>query len=411
MDQWGSQIFPDQMNILILTNKLPYPPKDGGAIATLNMITGLKGAGNGITCLAINTRKHPFPLEDIPLTLRAAIRFLAVDSDTSIKPLALLANLAFSRQPYIATRFRLKAFAALLDQLLMETTFDLIQLEGPYMGYYIPQIRARCNTRISLRAHNVEHLIWLRKARNESNPLKRWYLRNMSARLKKYELEVAESVDLLVPISPADETHFHQQGIRKPVITIPAGLSLEHYRFTSLPGEPTLFFIGALDWMPNQEGLAWFLQTTFEKLALKVPSLRFHVAGRNAPDHFVQKLNHPQIQFHGEVEDAASFMEEYRVMVAPLLTGSGIRIKILEGMAMGRPIATTPVGIEGIAARNGIELVIEKEPVKLAEQLARLLTLDEVAVPMARSGRQFVADNFDTFEISTRLSQFYTTQV
>jgi glycosyltransferase involved in cell wall biosynthesis len=104
-------------------------------------------------------------------------------------------------------------------------------------------------------------------------------------------------------------------------------------------------------------------------------------------------------------------MDRYRVMVAPLLTGSGIRIKILEGMAMGRPVATTPVGIEGINARNGIEVVIENEPAKLADQLARLLIRDEVAVPMAHSGRQFVADNFDTFEISTRLSQFYNSQV
>jgi glycosyltransferase involved in cell wall biosynthesis len=104
-------------------------------------------------------------------------------------------------------------------------------------------------------------------------------------------------------------------------------------------------------------------------------------------------------------------MASCRVMVAPLLTGSGIRVKILEGMAMGRPVATTPIGIEGIDAKSGIEVVVEKEPARLASHLARLLTMDEVAVPMARSARQFVADNFDTFELSTRLSQFYKSQV
>jgi glycosyltransferase involved in cell wall biosynthesis len=80
-------------------------------------------------------------------------------------------------------------------------------------------------------------------------------------------------------------------------------------------------------------------------------------------------------------------------------------------MALGRPVATTPIGIEGIDAKNGTEVVVEKEPEKLADQLARLLTLDEVAVPMSRAGRQFVAKNFDTFEISTRLCQFYNSQV
>jgi glycosyltransferase involved in cell wall biosynthesis len=104
-------------------------------------------------------------------------------------------------------------------------------------------------------------------------------------------------------------------------------------------------------------------------------------------------------------------MEAYRVMVAPLLTGSGIRIKILEGMAMGRPVVTTPVGIEGIGARESVEVLVAEEPSRFADQLVTLLTDDEVTVPIATAGRQFVTKNFDTFGISTRLSEFYKAQV
>lgn len=399
------------MNILVLTNKLPYPPRDGGAIATLNMLTGLANAGNQVTSLSINTTKHPFPVEQIPPELNAAIRFVAVDADTSVRPISVLINLLFTRQPYIAVRFQVAGYAALLEQLLKETSFDLVQLEGPYLGHYIKQIRASTRARIILRAHNVEHLIWLRKARNEANPLRRWYLRNMSDRLRRFELAVAKQADLLVPISKEDEKYFIRQGVKKPGITIPAGLSMERYPETSLPAEPTLFFIGALDWIPNQEGLTWFLGDAFNQLIQLVPSVRFHIAGRNAPDHFIRKMNHPLITYHGEVEDAVRFMQSYRVMVAPLMTGSGIRIKILEGMAVGRPVAATPVAIEGIEARKGVEAAVAAEPGELAGQIARLLTRDDEAVPMARAGRQFVAQNFDTFEISTRLSQYYKSQV
>ncbi len=399
------------MNILVLTNKLPYPPKDGGAIATLNMITGLQAAGNKVTCLSINTSKHPFPIEDIPTVLKASVRFLAVDGDTSIRPLPFLANLLFSRRPYISARFYIRDFAELLDQLLKETSFDLVQLEGPYMGHYIRQTRQHSRAKISLRAHNVEHLIWHRKAQNESNRLKRWYYINMSKRLRKYELDIAQQSDLLVAISKADEKHFRQLGIRKPGLTIPAGISMERYPCSNLPGEPTLFFIGALDWIPNQEGLSWFLQHSFRDLIQLVPSLRFHIAGRNAPEQFLHSMDHPLITFHGEVEDAVKFMQSYRVMVAPLITGSGIRIKILEGMAMGRPVATTTVGIEGIEARNGVEVSVADDPSELAGQLARLLTRDEEAIPMAMAGRRFVKGNFDSSEISARLNQFYNSQV
>jgi glycosyltransferase involved in cell wall biosynthesis len=399
------------MNILFLTNKLPYPPKDGGSIATLNMMNGLRDAGNQITCLSINTSKHPFPLDEIPVPLKASIRFLAVDADTSLRPLPLLANLIFTHQPYIASRFHLSSYRRLLHQLLLETSFDLVQMEGPYLGHYIPQIRSAGKARISLRAHNVEHLIWMRKAEHESNLVKRWYLNNMAVRLRKFELKVASRSDLLVPISPVDEEFFRKQGFKGPMLTVPTGLSLEQYPLSSLPGEDTLFFIGALDWLPNQEGLIWFLEEVFPKLVQKVPTLRFHVAGRNAPDHFVKKLTHPHITFHGEVEDAASFMQSYRVMVVPLLTGSGIRIKILEGMAMGRPVVTTPVGIEGIGAREGEEVLVAGEPDLFVNHLAKLLTRDEKATQLASSGRQFVLKNFDTFGVSTRLSQFYNSQV
>lgn len=399
------------MNILILTNKLPYPPRDGGSIATLNLMTGLRDTGHRITCLSINTRKHTFPINQIPASLSDSIRFLAVEADTAIRPMAMLGNLLFSRQPYIASRFHLTGFTRVLEQLLTEETFDLIQLEGPYMGLYLPDIRSMDRIPVSLRAHNVEHQIWMRKAKHETHPFRRCYLKHMARRLRTFEKRVAEACNFLIPISPLDEAAFREQGIRTPMKTIPAGLSITRYPPGILPMEPTLFFIGALDWMPNQEGLEWFLEKVFPALTGQIPNLRFHVAGRNAPEQMTRKLEHPLITFHGEVEDAVAFMKAYRVMVVPLKTGSGIRIKVLEGMAMGKPVITTQVGIEGIGATHGKEALVSDSPEEWTELLAMLLTRDEEATRMGLNGREFVTQNFDTFEVATRLSQFYNTQV
>ena len=411
MDEGDQEILQVQMNILILANKLPYPPRDGGSIATLNLMTGLRDAGHRITLLAINTRKHPFPVDRIPHSVSDSIRIMAVDADTSIQPLAMAGNLLFSREPYIASRFRLTGFADALEQLLSEETFDLIQLEGPYLGHYLPLIRRRCGCKVSLRAHNAEHQIWSRKADHETHPFRRWYLKNLARRLYNFELGVAEASDLIVPISPVDEARFREMGIRIPMLTIPAGLSITRYPPSTLPLEPTLFFIGALDWLPNQEGLEWFLERVFPQVVGRVRGLRFHVAGRNAPEQMINKLKHPQITFHGEVEDAIAFMQSYRVMVAPLMTGSGIRIKVLEGMAMGRPVLTTAVGIEGIGAVHGKEVLVADTPDEWAGLLGKLLNSDEEATRTALNGREFVRQNFDTFEVANRLSQFYNTQV
>jgi glycosyltransferase involved in cell wall biosynthesis len=399
------------MKIALLTNKLPYPPKDGGSIATLNMITGLRDAGHEITCLSLNTVKHRYPIEKIPESLAGKVRFIGIDCDSSIKPLRMLHNLLFSKVPYIAERFNNQAFENRLIQLLEEEELDIIQLEGPYLGHCIKTIRQRSKAVISFRAHNVEHRIWERKAANEKRPLLKWYLRNMAKRLKAYEFQVACDSNCLVNISPLDEKAFIKMGVDKPHITIPTGLELQEYASTDLPGDPSVFFIGALDWLPNQEGLDWFLNHVLDQLREELPGLTFHVAGRNAPPVFERFLSKKQVIYHGEIEDAKTFMKSYRVMVAPLFTGSGIRIKILEAMAMGRPVVTTPIGVEGIPALNEQELLVSGDPESFKNQIIKLCLDDKLARGLVRESRKLIYENFDTLGLSTRITQFFKEQV
>jgi glycosyltransferase involved in cell wall biosynthesis len=224
-------------------------------------------------------------------------------------------------------------------------------------------------------------------------------------------MQVALKTDFLIPISPQDEAFFRNSGYSNPILTIPAGLSLDDYPLSPLPPDPTIFFIGALDWLPNQEGLIWFLRNVFEELVVEMPQLMFHIAGRNAPDHFVKKLNHRKIVFHGEVKDAREFMRSYRVMVAPLLTGSGIRIKILEAMALGRPVVTSSTGIEGIPAGDNREVLLADDPDLFRKQLVKLLANHKDASRLVTGARLLIKHNFDTFGLSTRLSQFIKAQV
>ena len=399
------------MKLLILTNKLPYPPRDGGSIASLNMMTGLFEAGNQITCLALNTAKHPYPPEQIPKELREKILFLGVDCDSSIKVWQLGSNLLFSRTPYIAERFNIHAFRIALTELLHKEPFDIIQLEGPYMGLYLDLIRSVSKAKVALRAHNVEHLLWQRNARHERSLPKKWYLNNMARRLKRLELEVASRADLLIPISDWDASYFTKQGLQKPFLTIPAGLDMEDYPFTELPATQDIFFIGALDWLPNQEGLLWFIRKVFPLLLAELPGLRFHVAGRNASRQIRKRLIHPSITYHGELRDAVGFMQAHRLMVAPLLAGSGIRIKIIEAMALGRPVVTTSAGIEGIEHRDHPFVAVEDDPYLFSSQVVKLLSDLRSQDRALREARTFISRNFDTFELSKRLSRYYKTVV
>ena len=246
------------MKILIISTKLPYPPKDGGAIATLNMATGMADTGNEVVMLSMNTPKHFFPPDDIPGSLRDKITFHAVPVDTRIHRAKFLANLLFSGLPYNATRFHSDDFLSELKRLLSATRFDIIQMEGPYLDHYLPAIRQYSGARIAFRSHNLEHEIWSGRAKSTRNPFIRYYLSVLSRRIRRLEKKLLDEVDFLVPISGKDLEGFRQMGLNIPFLICPTGLNLKEYTGMDQTGEFSLFFIGALDWGPNTEGLDWF---------------------------------------------------------------------------------------------------------------------------------------------------------
>ncbi len=396
------------MRILILSTKLPYPPRDGGAIATLGLAVGLAESGIDVTMLTFNTCKHYFPPEKIPDNPGRMIDFHCLKKDTSIRPFKALVNLLFSRQPYIAERFISKRFISKLKELLETGDYSIIQLEGPYLSYCIPVIRKHSNAKISFRAHNVEHEIWYRKWKNENRIPLRLYFRNLAKRIKRLEKALVSQADLLVPISDRDATVLLAGNKKVKSITVPAGIDISAYPVNDPPADKShICFIGALDWTPNQEGLLWFIREVLPHLFSKDPSIELHIAGRNAPESFTRKLAHPAIRFHGEVEDAGKFMKSFRVMAVPLLSGSGIRIKILEGMARGMCVVTTQIGAEGISATSGRDILIENNGKLFAESLLKACNDEAMSASISAAARKLVIEKFDTFAVAARLADFY----
>lgn len=395
------------MKILLIANKVPYPPKDGGAIATLNLAHGLSAAGNEVTVLAMNTLKHHIDLEEIPLSLRQTARFCLVAVPAPISPAGALVNLLFSRQPYNAVRFISKVFKKELIRLLQETDFDVVQLEGLYLCPYIPLIRSHSRALISYRAHNIEHEIWARTA-SQARGLKRWYVGNLAARIRRFEQYWINRYDLLVPITRRDAGQLGLMGNSRPVQVTPAGIDTEALTPDKTNLEfPSVFHIGSLEWGPNQEGLVWFLKNCWPRLSQKYPGLRFYVAGRNAPAWLIRKMELPGVVFLGEVDDAQRFMNARAIMVVPLFSGSGMRVKIIEGMALEKTIVSTPIGAEGLEVHHGRQLLIasrEEEFLAAVEELVEnRILFDEIGKEAGR----FVRENFDNLALADSLTAFY----
>jgi glycosyltransferase involved in cell wall biosynthesis len=394
------------MKILQITNKFPYPAKDGGSIATLSLGRSLALSGHEVTILAINTSKHYSDPSLVPAIHSKLVHFISVPVNTDIKIIALLRNLIFSSLPYNAERFISSDFEEELKRLLAGSAFDIIQLEGLYLAPYLDLIRSCSGARVVMRAHNIEHEIWERSG-SQLKGIRKWYVRNLAGRIRQMELSYLNRYDAIIPITARDGEFLARLGCELPMHTVPtgmdaSGLQPDHSRLEF----PSLFHIGALDWMPNREGLTWFFEKVWGKVLAKYPATVFYLAGRNAPGQF-QHLPYPNVVYLGEVDDAYDFIRSKAVMIVPVLSGSGMRIKIIEGMALGKAIVTTTVGTEGIATTHGENILVADEPGAFAQQVCALIENREYCLEIGENARNFVTAHYDNLAITDSLVEFY----
>jgi polysaccharide biosynthesis protein PslH len=394
------------MNILILCNKSPYPPKEGGPIAMNMIIEGLISAGHNVRVLAMNTNKYSINPVNIPDEYKEKTRIELVYVDLSFRPLKAFFNL-FTDRSYHVERFISNAFAYKLDKILKEEEFDVIQFEMTFMRPYLELVRQNSKARTILRAHNIEHLIWERISKTTTNPLKRIYLRHLSRTLKNHELTSINDFDGVAAITKNDADFFVQAGCRVPIADIPFGINFSRFQEPSEnTSDITLFSIGSMNWIPNQEGIRWFLEKVWPDVIRQNPSLKYFIAGREMPI-WLTESHYPNVEIVGEVDDALKFMHEHTIMIVPLFSGSGIRIKIIEGMACGKTIISTSVGAEGIHYTDLEDILIADDPFEFIEMISACLNDRVFLNRIGKNARELIKKDYDRDLIIQKLVGFY----
>ncbi len=380
------------MKILQLTNKAPYPARDGGSIASLALAVGLTREGHEVTVLAMNTSKHHVTSQR---SGDLKIRFELVPVDTRIRWFEALVNLLFSKLPYNAVRFDSKLYRQRLWELLTQEKYDLILLENLYTALYLDDIEKLCNAMIIMRAHNVEHEIWERTAASAEG-LKKAYLYVLARRIKRFERSMMNRYDALVPITERDAGKFRSMGNQKPVHVLQTGIDTSQpVHNLEFSGRPAVAHLGALDWLPNQDGIRWFMKEVWPLVVKKIPGLEFHLAGRNAPADFASEMTSAGAIFHGEIEDAGQFIRSHPVFVVPLFSGSGMRIKLLEYLAAGRAVVTTGIGAEGIPVHHGQEVLMTNSALDFAGYIVTLLMDPQKGSEIGKNAITFVEKNYN----------------
>lgn len=392
------------MRVLQICHKPPYPHIDGGCIAIKNISQGLIDKFDEIKILTISTQKHPFKKEEFPESFLEKSKIEHVFVDTKLNIVDAFSNLV-TYDSYNISRFFSPDFNALLIKSLRAESYDLVILESLFTTPYIQTIRSYSSAKIVLRSHNLEHIIWKRLANETHNPAKKIYLNLLSNQLKKYELNVINDVDGIACISVEDEKKYKSLDYKKPIICIPFGLDIHEYvpEDKKTHEEIKFFHLGAMDWKPNLEGVSWLVENVWPKIKREIPNAELHLAGKNMPNWFLDE-KFEGIVNHKEVENAIEFMNSMDIMLVPLFSAGGIRVKIIEGMALSKPIISTSIGAEGIEHNQNIKIANNED--EFIIQAKSLVNDFDYAKKLGQLARIHVSSLYDNEKIVDNLIKF-----
>lgn len=348
------------MKILQLTHRLPYPANDGGKIGIFNFTKNFTNLSHDVTLISIGSIYE----KNIELHgLKSQVKELKVFyKDVTNKKLDVIKNSIFSILPYNMNKYIFNDIEIFILDLMKNNNFDIVHIDHLHMAYYGRQIKKLYpSIPIVLREHNVEYTILERVAKNEKNILKKILFSVQSKKLKEYEENIIKEFDKILVITQEDYKKLENIIFKRKLEIVPAGVDIDNFPRIIDKYEnknKNIVSIGSMDWIPNQDGLAWFIENVMPLLVKKYPEIKLFIAGRGTPIWFKKKYENEFITFLGFVEDADSLIKNSSLAIVPLFAGGGMRVKILNYFAWGIPTISTTIGAEGIEVHNEEDILI-----------------------------------------------------
>ncbi len=393
------------MRVLQFCLKPPFPNKDGGCLAINQMTRALDKAGISVKVMAICTAKHPYVPEAYPPGYLEKYGFETLFVDTSLNVVDAFSAL-LTQDSYNISRFFSPDVDKALEELLMAETYDVIILESLFVASYMHTIRRITQAPVVLRSHNLEFTIWHRLAKLQKSGIKKTYLRILTRQLKIYETDVLKEIDGLIAINPDELAHFRRLGYPGKGITVPFGVDTrdyipdhEHMEF------PSVFHLGSMDWQPNQEGLKWYLDKVWPLILTERPDLKMYIAGREMPE-WVDEYATENVIIIGDVPDAKNFMRSKGVLVIPLLSGGGMRVKMIEALALEKAIVSTPLGARGVKIKNGKDAILARSAADFARSVIKLTDDLQATLEMGKAGRHLVEFTYHNDILSAQTAEY-----
>jgi len=386
-------------NVLVVSAHLPYPPRWGFGTRVYQLMRQISSRHDAtLLCYAapgdenVERLRQEFPVEVVHREKQG----VAGKRASQLRSLA-------SRVPYDVWTTHSREMQRVIDRLCAEKSFDIVQLESTLLALFEFPPEAR----IVIDEHNVDYEVYARMHETERSPLRRAFYRSQERRFERFEQRGWQEVEAVVATSEREAEIMRRHAPDTPVTAVPNGVDVEYFRPDSAPVEPgTLVFNGVLDYRPNIDGVNFLVDDVLPLVRKHRPDVRLTVVGRGS-DADVKALRRRGVDATGEVPDVRPYLQGAEVVVVPIRMGSGTRLKVVEGLAMGRPVVSTTLGCEGVNVRDGEHLLIGDTAAAFAMQIVHLFEHPEVGEALGRAGRQLTEREYSWDYAGERLEQVY----
>lgn len=384
------------MKILFLAHRLPYPPDKGEKIRSFNILKHLANRHQvHVVCWADGE-----PELQATEKLKALVPNLYVEPFHSLRQRMRMLRGLFSDKPLSVHHFYADTLRKQIDILLQSIAFDALYVYSSNMAEYVLEanIPIRLIDFCDLDSEKFKQYAAIHK------PPLSWLYRLEGKRLARYEKRVAEKFNHVIFINHGEMHLFdHGHGNGKASV-LSNGVDLHQYFGEALPNghaiatndSPALVFTGTMDYLPNIDAATWFAESVFPKIKSILPGAQFHILGRR-PARNIRRLHDPDkaIFVSGYVEDLRTRMQSADVFVAPMRIARGMQTKLLEAMACGVPVVTSPTAAKGIGAWPSREVLVAETEAEYARQVLHVLFNPRVRDGLRKRAFEFIKQKFD----------------
>ena len=400
------------MKVLWLSHFLPYPPKGGALQRSHNLIRQI-AVRHEVHLVSLNQRKNlpaPENVDEATGFLKGIckrVEVFPIPSDAAKWRWATMTIASYLRSsPYDVNWLANCDMANFLERLSKTETFDLVHVDTiglyPYVApfYEIPTV---------LNHHNIESQMMRRRYEKEKNCLYKIYFHKESSKIGEYERYVCGKCALNLVVSDLDGSRLKENTGNVRIAVIPNGVDIEYFQPQRTIGEcrEGLIFAGAMDWYPNREAVRFFLKEIWPKLREEKPDRQVTFLGRNPPRELLEAAKNSAINAPGFVDDVRPYLDDAGIYICPIRDGGGTRLKILDALAMGKPLVATGMAVEGLDLVEEVHYLKAETAAEFLIQINRLESDSDLCQTVATAGQRFVKEHYSWDVIGEKIAYAY----